>query len=102
MKDVKSFNFDELADYFDRTDTQELEWEDTELKFERPEMIHVSVRIPKEDLLAIKKTAKNLGIGHTALIRMVLHRAVSNHQEAIFIPSAGREGKPGSRKPPRR
>ena len=80
MKDIKSFNIDELANYFDNIDTQELEWEDTDLKFERPEMVHVSVRIHKDDLLAIKKAAKRLGIGHTALIRMVLHRAVSKQQ----------------------
>ena len=65
-----------LADFFDRTDTEELEWEDASLEFRRPELVHVSVRIPKEDLAAIKRAARKAGVGYTTYIRMVLRRAV--------------------------
>lgn len=65
-----------LADFFDRTDTEELEWEDASLEFRRPELVHVSVRIPKEDLAAIKKAARKAGVGYTTYIRMILRRAV--------------------------
>jgi len=40
-------------------------------------MVHVSVRIPKEDLIAIKKKAKQLGIGYSTYIRMVLRKEIS-------------------------
>jgi predicted DNA binding CopG/RHH family protein len=65
---------DDIANFFDHTDTQGLDWEDSGLKFERPEMANISVRIPKEDLLKIKKNAVALGIGYTALIRMIIHQ----------------------------
>ena len=31
----------DLAEYFDHTDTTKLEWEDTDVIFERPEMAHI-------------------------------------------------------------
>lgn len=65
-----------LADFFDATDTQDLEWEDADVKFQRPELVHVSLRLPKEDLAAIKRAARRLGVGYTTYIRMVLRKAV--------------------------
>lgn len=65
-----------LADFFDRTDTEELEWEDAPVELKRPELVQVSVRIPKEDLAAIKRAAKKAGVGYTTYIRMILRRAV--------------------------
>lgn len=65
---------EDMANFFDHTDTQGLDWEDSKLKFERPEMANISVRVPKEDLLKIKKNAMALGIGYTALIRMIIHQ----------------------------
>jgi len=67
-----------MAEFFDLVDTQEMEWEDTNAKFVRPEMVHVSLRIPKEDLITLKKNAKNLGLGYTAYIRMLLHQLINN------------------------
>lgn len=67
---------DQMADFFDSVDTQTLEWEDTDAKFIRPEMVHISIRIPKEDLAALKYKADELGLGYTAYIRMLLHRLV--------------------------
>ena len=71
---------DEIAEFFDRTDTEELEWEDADVRFERPEMVHISVRIPKDDLVAIKRAATELGLGYTAFIRMILRRAVAERR----------------------
>ncbi|KJS01382.1 MAG: hypothetical protein VR68_05090 [Peptococcaceae bacterium BRH_c4a] len=75
-------NIDEIADFFDLTDSRELDWEDTKLKFERPKMKHVSIRIPEEDLIIIRERASDLGIGHTAMIRMILHRSVNQNRKS--------------------
>jgi len=69
-------DIDSLAEFFDRTDTQELEWEDVDVEFKKPELVNVSIRLPKEDLAAIKQAASKLGVGHTTYIRMVLRKAV--------------------------
>lgn len=76
MKGSRKF-VEKTAKFFDRTDTQDLEWEDADVEFERPEMVHVSIRIPKEDLAAIKRAARKLDVGYTTYIRMVLRKAIS-------------------------
>ncbi|KKM10751.1 hypothetical protein SY88_11700 [Clostridiales bacterium PH28_bin88] len=68
---------EEMAEYFDSIDTEELEWQDSQIEFERPEMVHITVRIPKEDLVAIKRVARKHGLGYTAFIRMMLHYAIN-------------------------
>lgn len=73
---LQAKNVRALADFFDVTDTQELEWEDADVKFQRPELVHVSLRLPKEDLAAIKSAARRVGVGYTTYIRMVLRKAV--------------------------
>ncbi|KYH32989.1 CopG family antitoxin [Neomoorella mulderi] len=69
-------DIDKLADFFDRTDTQELDWEDADVEFKKPELVHVSVRLPKEDVAAIKKAARKKGLGYTTYIRMALREAI--------------------------
>lgn len=92
-KKVPKLNsIDDMANFFDYTSSLELEWEDTDLKFERPKMIQVSIRIPEEDLKRIRNRAAKLGIGHTALMRMMLHRSVATKDD-----SPGKEGKKKSR-----
>jgi len=71
-----SDDIERLADFFDRTDTQALDWEDTDVEFEKPELVHVSVRLPKEDVAAIKRAARKKGLGYTTYIRMVLREAI--------------------------
>lgn len=71
-------NIKSLADFFDRTDTQDLEWEDADLEFKRPEMVHVSLRISKEDLLTIQKAARKAGLGHTTYMRMLIRQALAS------------------------
>jgi predicted DNA binding CopG/RHH family protein len=72
-----SDDIEKLADFFDRTDTQELEWEDADVEFKKPELVHISVRLPKEDVLAIKRAARKRGIGYTTYLRMVLREAIA-------------------------
>ena len=67
-----------MASFFDQTDTQDLEWEDADLKFERPEMVHVSLRIPKEDMVVIQKAARKAGLGHTTYMRMLIRQALTS------------------------
>ena len=70
-----STDLDKLADYFDRTDAGELPWDEgSEVMIERPELEQISLRLPKEDLLNLKRRASRLGVGHTTLIRMLLHQ----------------------------
>jgi len=66
-------NIDDMANFFDNTPSHELEWKDTDLKFKRPKMIKVSIRIPEKDLKIIQRRAARIGIGYTALMRMMLH-----------------------------
>jgi predicted DNA binding CopG/RHH family protein len=65
-----------LAAFFDQIDTQDLDWEDVDAKFQKPELVHVTLRLPREDVAAIKRAASKLGVGYTTHIRMVLRKAV--------------------------
>jgi predicted DNA binding CopG/RHH family protein len=72
-KELSEKSVEELADYFDRTDTSELPLEDaTEVKIERPELEQISIRLPKEDLAELKRRAARIGVGYTTLLRMIL------------------------------
>lgn len=75
-KDLRDF-IKETADVFDNTDTHGPDWKDINVKSERPEMAHVSIRIPKDDLVAIKKAANKIGVGYTTYIRMLLKKSIS-------------------------
>lgn len=68
-----------LAHYFDRTDTSELPWEEAaDMAVERPELEQISLRLPKEDLAALKRRATQAGVGYTTLIRMILRQHLNN------------------------
>jgi predicted DNA binding CopG/RHH family protein len=74
---------EELADFYDRTDTADLAepGEDItdEVKIEGPEeMEQVSIRLPKEDLEQIRRRARSAGVGHTTMIRMIVHAHLEN------------------------
>lgn len=64
----------ELAEYFDRTDTSDPDtWEEaTELVVERSELEQLSIRLPREDILELKRRAADAGIGYTTLLRMIV------------------------------
>lgn len=74
-------DIEKLAEFFDRTDTQELEWEDADVDFKKPELVRISVRLPKEDVLAIKRAARKRGLGYTTYLRMILREAIAREAE---------------------
>jgi hypothetical protein len=64
-----------LAEYFDRTDAGDLPWDEaTDLAIKRPELVQVSLRLPKQDLAALKARAARAGVGYTTLLRMILRQ----------------------------
>lgn len=72
---------EELAGFYDRTDTADLEGEDVtdRVRIESPEeMEQVSVRLPKEDLEQIKRRARAAGVGYTTMIRMIVRAHLEN------------------------
>ena len=70
---VEEGSVEDLADFYDKTDTGDLPWEEAEdVIIERPELEQISIRLPKEDLERIKRRAAKAGIGYTTLIRMIL------------------------------
>ena len=76
---------EELAEHFDRTEVGEpAEFEEVEdVVIERsPELAQISVRIPPEDLAALRQQADNAGIGYTTLIRMIIRDHLNPSQGA--------------------
>lgn len=66
-------DIEEIADFFDRTNTSELSLRKADdVVVERPELEQISIRLPKEDLAAIRRRAARSGVGYTTLIRMIL------------------------------
>lgn len=76
---------EELAEHFDRTDVGDPaefeEVEDVEIR-RRPELAQISVRIPAEDLAALRRQAERAGIGYTTLIRMVIRDHLNSSHAA--------------------
>jgi predicted DNA binding CopG/RHH family protein len=72
---VTGSDLDKLAAYFDATDAGEMSWDEaSEVAVERPELEQISLRLPKDDLVALKRRAAAAGVGYTTLIRMILRR----------------------------
>jgi predicted DNA binding CopG/RHH family protein len=74
---------EQIADFYDRTDTGDLPREDAGEEDEAviegaDEMEQVSIRLPREDLERIKRRAKAAGVGHTIMIRMIVHAHLEN------------------------
>ena len=64
-----------MAERFDRTDAAALPWEPADdAEVERPALEQVSLRLPKDDLLELRRRAQRTGVGYTTLIRMVLRQ----------------------------
>lgn len=69
----------EIAEFFDRTDTGELDLEPADdVVIERPELEQISIRLPKEDLDALRRRAAKSGVGYTTLIRMIVRAHLDN------------------------
>lgn len=70
---------EEIADFYDRTDTGDLPWEEADdVVIERPELEQISIRLPKEDLDALRRRAAKSGVGYTTLIRMIVRAHLNN------------------------
>ncbi len=69
----------EMAEFFDRTDTGELDLEPADdVVVEKPELEQISIRLPKEDLEALRRRAAKSGVGYTTLIRMIVRAHLEN------------------------
>lgn len=69
----------EMAKFFDRTDTSELDLDEVDdVVIERPELEQISIRLPKEDLDALRRRAAKSGVGYTTLIRMIVRAHLDN------------------------
>ncbi|CAN5872327.1 hypothetical protein BH23ACT11_BH23ACT11_27660 [soil metagenome] len=79
---VSQERIEELADYYDRTDTTELEDGvdvTNQVQIEEPnDMEQISIRLPREDLEQIRSRAKAAGVGYTTMIRMIVHAHLEN------------------------
>ena len=68
----------EMAEFFDRTDTGELDLEPVDDVVLGPELEQISIRLPKEDLDALRRRAAKSGVGYTTLIRMIVRAHLNN------------------------
>ncbi len=69
----------EMAEFFDRTDTSELNLElADDVVVKKPELEQISIRLPKEDLEALRRRAARSGVGYTTLIRMIVRAHLKN------------------------
>jgi len=72
-----------MAEFFDRTDLGDLELKDVEASYRKKEnyqsqeMTHISLRLPKEDLQALRKMARKAGVGYTTFVRMLIKQAIN-------------------------
>lgn len=74
---VEGGSIEEITEFYDNVDEGDLDWTPTEsAAIERPELTQISVRIPKSDLDALKRRAADAGVGHTTLLRMIVHQHV--------------------------
>ena len=77
----------ELADFLDRTDAGDLPWEEaTDVVIERRELEQISLRLPKDDLAALKRRATRTGVGYTTLIRMIVRQYLNRGHGGGSIP----------------
>ena len=68
----------EMAEFFDRADTGELDLKPADDLVVGPELEQISIRLPKEDLEALRRRAARSGVGYTTLIRMIVRAHLQN------------------------
>jgi predicted DNA binding CopG/RHH family protein len=68
----------EMAEFFDRTDTGELDLEPADDVVVGSDLEQISIRLPKEDLDALRRRAAKSGVGYTTLIRMIVRAHLDN------------------------
>ncbi|MBA2277287.1 MAG: ribbon-helix-helix protein, CopG family [Chloroflexia bacterium] len=77
---VTQERIEELAAYYDQTDTVDLEGEEVDpgVVDIPTEMEQVSIRLPREDLDLLKRRAERAGVGYTTMIRMIVRAHLDN------------------------
>ena len=77
---MEQSRIEELARYFDQADVSDPDsWEEAnDAVVERPELEQISLRLPREDIVEIKRRANRAGVGYTTLIRMILREHLRN------------------------
>ena len=72
-REISQERIEELADYFDNTDLGEVPSEEvTDVEIERWELEQGSLRLSVQEVKELRRRAAKLGVGYTALIRMIL------------------------------
>ena len=71
-------DIDEIAHFYDRTDTGDLPWREAEDVVVGSELEQIAIRLPKEDLDALRRRAAKSGVGYTTLIRMIVRAHLNN------------------------
>jgi predicted DNA binding CopG/RHH family protein len=69
---MSQWTLNEIHDFWKTHDSADY-WEDTEgadIQVKKREQRAVSVRLPVEDIVELKKIAQHKGMGHTTLIRV--------------------------------
>ncbi len=79
---IECGDIEKIAEFYDKTDTGDLDWSEDEPENRavafRPELEQISVRLPKEDIEALKRRARKLGVGYTTILRMIVHEHVNS------------------------
>ncbi len=79
---IERGDIEEIAGFYEETDTGEFDWGEDEPEIRavafRPELEQISVRLPKEDIEALKRRAKRSGVGYTTILRMIVHEHVNS------------------------
>ena len=79
---IERGDIEEIAEFYDNTDTGDFDWSEDEPENRavafRPELEQISVRLPKEDVEALKRRAERSGVGYTTLLRMIVHEHVNS------------------------
>lgn len=72
LPDMTNWSDEEIHDFWKTHDSADY-WDQTEpadVKAKRPRQRAVSVKLDEHDIAALKKIAREMGIGHTTLIRI--------------------------------
>ena len=65
-----------LADFFDQSDSKELEGLEAVPQVPERELVNVSLRLPRQDMEVLKQVAAREGVAPTTFMRWVLRRFV--------------------------
>jgi predicted DNA binding CopG/RHH family protein len=78
-------SLEKIAEYFDLHSSEDLAWEPADLRIAKKEgfssedeqMVHVSIKLSKQDLSTLRKAAKKAGISQGNYLRLLIRKVVS-------------------------